>query len=54
MVRFHTWLIVGTILLLISSIKAETTVYSDRLSINYPPPISDAFENRIFFSAFYK
>ena len=26
----------------------ETTVYLDRLSINYPP-ISDAFDNRVFF-----
>ena len=32
---------------------AETTVYSDRLSINYPP-ISDAFDNREYFSALYK
>ena len=28
--------------------QAETTVYLDRLSIIYPP-ISDAFDNRVFF-----
>ena len=28
--------------------RSETTVYLDRLSINYPP-ISDAFDNRVFF-----
>ena len=33
--------------------KPETTVYSDRLLINYPP-ISYAFDNRVFFSALYK
>ena len=31
----------------------ETTRYLDRLSINYPP-ISDAFDNREYFSALYK
>ena len=28
----------------ILNIKSETTVYSDRLSLHYPP-ISDAFDN---------
>ena len=36
-----------------SLVSPETTVYSDRLSINYPP-ISDAFDNKEYFSAFYK
>ena len=35
------------------SVTSETTVYLDRLSKNYPP-ISDAFDNRVFFSALYK
>ena len=29
-------------------VEPETTVYSDRLSLHYPP-ISDAFDNREFF-----
>ena len=33
---------------LVRSDTTETTVYSDRLSINYPP-ISDAFDNREYF-----
>ena len=32
-----------------SLVSPETTVYSDRLSINYPPPISDAFDKREYF-----
>ena len=35
-----------------SLVSPETTVYSDRLSINYPP-ISDAFDNRKYFFLHY-
>ena len=37
----------------ILNIKSETTVYSDRLSLHYPP-ISDAFDNIDHFSALNK
>ena len=40
--------IVRTISTSLSMNKSETTLYSDRLSIHYPP-ISDAFDNRVFF-----